>query len=213
MTAYVQDSQLLTRRSVVLVAIIALHVLIVWAIASGLAHRAIEMVAPPIIADVVQQQQKKDEPPPPPPPQLQRPPVEVPPPEVQINLPPEPQSTAIRDTTNRHIVAPPPRPAPPPHRVVFVSARPGRDFPDTDDYYPPASQRLGESGGVNVRACVGPNGRLTAAPTVVKSSGSSRLDEGALRLARAGSGRYEPATADGRPVSSCFVFRVTFVLK
>lgn len=213
MSAYVQDTQLLTRRSVVLVAIIALHILIVWAIATGLAHRAIEMVAPPIIADVVQQQQQKDQPPPPPPPQLEHPPVEVPPPEVQIDLPPEPQSTAIRDTTNRHIIARPPPPPRPPHRVVFVSARPGPRFPNTDDYYPPASQRLGESGGVNVRACVGPDGRLTSAPTVAKTSGSSRLDEGALRLARAGSGRYTPATADGKPINSCFVFRVTFVLK
>lgn len=211
MTAYVQDTQLFTRRTVVLIAIIALHVLIVWAIAEGLAHRVVEMVAPPIIADVVQQQEKKDQPPPPPPPQMERPPVEVPPPEVNIEVPVE-QSNAIQDVTSRHIVQRPP-PPPPPRHIVRTSAGMGRGFPSSDDYYPPASQRLGESGGVNVRACVGTNGRLTSDPTVEKSSGSSRLDEGALRLAKAGSGRYKPATEDGRPVNSCFVFRVTFVLK
>jgi periplasmic protein TonB len=212
MAAYVQDTQLFTRRTVVLFVIIALHVFIIWAIATGLASRAVEAIAPPIQADVVQEQEKKDEPPPPPPPQLERPPVEVPPPEVSIDLPVETQSTAIQDVTDKHIVAPPP-PPPPPRQVVRVVARPGKNFPNTDDYYPPASQRLGESGGVNVRACVGATGKLTAEPSIDKSSGSSRLDEGALRLAKAGSGKYQPATEDGKPVDSCFVFRVTFVLK
>jgi len=212
MTAYVQDSQLLTRRGVVLVAIIALHVLIVRALAAGLAHRMIEAIAPPIQADVVQEQVKKDEPPPPPPPQMEHPPVEVPPPDVAIELPAEPTNNAIQDVTDKHIVAPPP-PPPPPKPVVKTPAGPGKGFPNTDDFYPPASQRLGESGGVNVRACVSAAGKLTADPTIDKSSGSSRLDDGALRLAKAGSGKYKAATEDGKPVDSCFVFRVTFVLK
>jgi protein TonB len=210
MTAYVQDTQLFTRRTVVLVAIIALHVLIVWAIAAGLAHRAIEMVAPPIIADVVEQTEKKDEPPPPPPPQLERPPVEVPPPDVTIELPVEPQSTAIQDITDKHVVAPPP--PPPPVHHDRTPAGPGKNFPNTEDFYPPASQRLGESGTANVHVCVGGAGKLTGDPTIDKSSGSSRLDEGALRLAKAGSGKYKPATEDGKPIDSCFVFKVTFVL-
>jgi periplasmic protein TonB len=211
MTAYVQDTQLFTRRSVVFVAIVALHVLIVWAIAAGLAHRAVEMMPPPIIADVTEQTEKKDEPPPPPPPQLERPPVEIPPPDVTIELPVEPQSTAIQDVTDKHVAAPPP--PPPPVHHERTAASPGKGFPNTEDFYPPASQRLGESGGVNVRACVGANGRLTADPTIDKSSGSSRLDDGALRLAKAGSGKYKAATEDGKPVDSCFVFKVTFVLK
>ena len=101
----------------------------------------------------------------------------------------------------------------PPKEVVRQSAKPGRNFPSASDFYPPASERIGESGNVDVRACVGTDGTLTAEPTVAKTSGISRLDDGALRLARAGSGEYMPATEDGRPVSSCFVFRVSFVLK
>jgi protein TonB len=197
---------------VVFVAIVALHVFIVWAIATGLAHRAVDLIAPPIQADVVQEVEKKDEPPPPPPPQLERPPVEVPPPDVAIDLPQEAPPTAILDTTDKHIVAPPPPPQPV-HRAVMVSAGPGKGFPQSEDYYPSASQRLGESGAANVRACVSSAGRLTSPPTIDKSSGSSRLDEGALRLAKAGDGKYRPATEDGKPVDSCFVFRVTFQLK
>jgi protein TonB len=211
MAAYVQDTQLLTRRSVVFVAILALHALIGWVFAVGLARKAIDMIAPPIQADVVQEVEKKDEPPPPPPPQLERPPVEVPPPDVTIDLPAEAPPTAILDTTDKHVVAPPPVPAPVHH--VVVPPKMGKGFPNTDDYYPSASQRLGESGAVMVHACVGANGRLTAPPTIEKPSASPRLDEGALRLAKAGDGKYVAQTEDGKPVDSCFVFKVTFQLK
>jgi periplasmic protein TonB len=212
MAAYAQDTQLLTRRSVVFLVIVALHSLIVGAFATGLARKAIDLIAPPIQADVVQEVEKKDEPPPPPPPQLERPPVEVPPPDVTIDLPAEAPPTAILDTTDKHIVAPPPQPAPVHHAVVTLPKM-GKGFPNTEDYYPSASQRLGESGAANVKACVGTNGRLTSAPTIDKSSGSSRLDEGALRLAKAGDGKYSPATEDGKPIEYCFVFKVTFQLK
>jgi len=47
----------------------------------------------------------------------------------------------------------------------------------------------------------------------VKSSGSAGLDQGALRLAKAGSGRYRASLEDGRPVSSCYSFQVTFNLR
>lgn len=86
----------------------------------------------------------------------------------------------------------------------------GAGFPRTADFYPDASRRLGETGLVGVRACVGTDGRLTSDPVIAQSSGQSRLDEAALRLARAASGHYVPATAGGKPVSSCFVLKVRF---
>jgi protein TonB len=201
MSAYVHDTQFFTRRTAVLFAIIGLHVFIAWALATGLARRAIELVAPPLQTDIIEEVQKRDQPPPPPPPQLERPPVEVPPPDV-----------AIVDTTNQHVVAPPP-PPPPPRAVARVAPRPGKGFPSTEDYYPPASKRLGEEGAVNVRACVGPNGKLTEDPTVAQTSGSSRLDEGAVKLAKAASGHYQAGTADGQPDTQCFVFRIKFELR
>ena len=39
------------------------------------------------------------------------------------------------------------------------------------------------------------------------------LDEGALKLAKAASGRYKAATEDGNPVASCFGFRIKFQLR
>src|SRR6478609_3018078 len=109
MAANVQDSNFLTRRGVVAAAIVALHVLAAWGFASGLATRAIEALAPPIEADIVEEKVQDEEPPPPPPPEMERPPVEVPPPEVSIDLPMETTSTAIQDVTDK-----PPPPAPPP---------------------------------------------------------------------------------------------------
>jgi len=96
MTVYVHDSQFMTRRGIVLVAIIGLHVFIAWAIATGLARRALEVIAPPIQTDIVEEVKTEKEPPPPPPPEFEKPPVEVPPPDVTIDMPVEaPATTAV----------------------------------------------------------------------------------------------------------------------
>jgi TonB family protein len=73
--------------------------------------------------------------------------------------------------------------------------------------------RKGEQGNVVVQVCVDPSGRLTSYPKAVQSSGNSKLDEGALLLAKAGSGHYRATTEDGKPVNSCYPFRVVFKLR
>jgi len=208
MSAYVQDTQILTRRTAVLAAIIALHIGIIWALATGLAQRAIQMVAPPIKTTIVQQTKKTVKPPPPPPPQLQQQQVQVPPPVIQINVPQAAQTHAI--TVQKHVVraAPPP---PAPAHIVPLRAIP-RDFPSTDSYYPDASRRLGEQGTVLVRLCIGAGGRVVGQPSVLKSSGSSRLDQAALRYAKATSGHFSPETKNGTPVTVCTALPIKFQL-
>ena len=78
---------------------------------------------------------------------------------------------------------PPPGPTP-----VRMNGGIGKGFPATLDFYPPSSIRLGEEGLTAVSVCVDDHGRLTTDPKVAVSSGSPRLDGGALALARAGSG-------------------------
>ena len=213
MASYVQDTNFFTRRTAVLFVIIALHVFIAWALATGLARRAIELVAPPLQTEVVEEVQKKDEPPPPPPPQMERPPVEIPPPDVAIEVPQETQTTAIVDVTDKPVPkAPPPQPAPVAKKVQ-VAPRPGKGFPSSEDYYPPASKRLGEEGSANIHVCVGPNGKLTEDPTLAQTSGSARLDDGALKLAKAASGHYQAGTEDGQPSTMCTVFKIKFELR
>jgi TonB family protein len=102
----------------------------------------------------------------------------------------------------------------PPHpQSVRVSGGPGPGFPSTEDFYPSVSRRLAEVGVATVSVCVNAQGRLASAPTLVESSGSSRLDAGALQLATAASGHYRSSTEDGRPVTDCFPFRIRFALK
>jgi len=107
----------------------------------------------------------------------------------------------------------PPRPESPPHIVSRVTGGPGTGFPETSDFYPAAEIRAGDEGVSTVRVCVDPRGRLTSGPTIEKSSGFARLDEGALKLARAGSGHYLASTEDGQPVNSCYPLGIRFQLR
>jgi TonB family protein len=104
-------------------------------------------------------------------------------------------------------------PVTPTHVVQRLAGGPGAGFPETAEFYPPHSILFGEQGISTVQVCVDSRGRLTSAPATVNGSGSARLDEAALKLARAGSGHYRAATEDGQPVNSCYAFGVRFQLK
>jgi len=207
MPAQVQDASFLSTRAIVLIVIIALHILLAYGLATGLARKAIELIAPPIQSDIIEEVQQHDLPPPPPPPEFERPPVEVPPPDINIDIPVEAApSTAITDVTDKHVAAPPPA-----HVSNRTNPSTGKNFPNSADYYPAASMRLGEEGSTQVHVCVGPNGKPSEEPTVAKTSGSARLDEGAVKLAKAG--RYNPGTEDGKPTTACINFSIKFQLK
>jgi len=205
MAAYVHDTSFFSRRAIVFVVIVGLHVLLAWMLASGLARKVVEVIAPPIQTDLFEELDELDKPPPPPPPEFERPQVEVPPPEVNIQIPVE-STRAITDVTNRPVVR---KPAPPVPRNI-VKPRATR-MPNSEDYYPAASIRLEEEGSSVVRVCIGPNGKLAETPTVTTSSRSARLDEAAIRLAKAG--RYVAGSVDGQPTTDCLSFRVKFELK
>lgn len=208
MSVYTHDAQFFSRRALILVIAAAVQVLGFLVLEAGFAQRVMRIIAPPIQTDIVQQVEKRDQPPPPPPPKMERPPVEVPPPEVTINVPVETNSTAITNVTTKHIVAPPPRPA---HRAVITSARlDSRHSPSVEDYYPPVARRLEQQGTAVVHVCAGANGRPAGLPSLVKSSGTKSLDEAALRLAA--NERFIPAMSDGKAFAQCLTLPVKFVL-
>ena len=164
--------------------------------------------------DVLQEPKVQDTPPPPPP-DVQMAPSKVVLPDYQVfpvDTPTAP--TVIEPSTT--LTQPPPVPtavvptAEPVHRV---GGGPGKGFPASEDYYPPAAVRIGQTGTSTVQVCVAPSGQLTAPPAIGTSSGSTLLDQGALRLAKAGSGHYRPSTENGVAISSCFGLRITFDLK
>ena len=209
MAAYVHDTEFFTRRTAVLAAIIGLHVFIAWALATGLARKAIEVLAPPIQTDIVQEEKTKNEPPPPPPPELRKEVVEVPPPDINIAMPEVgPQTTAITARVEQPKAAPVAKAA-----VAATAVGLGKGFPNVDDYYPDASRRLGEEGLTIVDVCVGPDGKLTEAPKVKTSSGHERLDQAAVKVATVGSGRFKPATEDGKPITKCTQLPIRFKLR
>ena len=134
-----------------------------------------------------------------------------------VDVPPK---IDVEDDAPRQVVEKSPEPYSPSlppetpiHVVQQVGGGPGAGFPETADFYPSLSIHLEEQGISTVRVCVDAKGRLTSEPTTVKGSGNARLDEGALKLARAGSGHYRATTEDGQPVNSCYAFGVRFQLK
>ncbi len=208
MAAYVQTNN--SSRMLVLGTIVLLHVLLAWGLISGLARKVVEVVAAPLVTDIIDEMEQEDKPPPPPPPQMERPPVEVPPPEVSIDIPMETTTTAISDVTDRPVPAapPPPPPAAPVNRV-----NPKLDVrrsPPTDDFYPPSARRAEIEGVTTVRACVGADGRTTGEPSATKSSGNSSLDEAAVKWAKRA--RWSAGTEDGKAVEMCSQFNVRFKL-
>lgn len=210
-TLYAQpDPTLLSPRATFLLIILCLHGLVIYALAAGLARRVLEEISPAIRVSFPEQPVNEAQPPPPPPrPDFVRPKIETVTPLIPIDTAPD--TDAIRNPVpSASDDALPPAPVATVKRVV---GGPGTGFPNTEDYYPAASRRFGEKGVVTVQVCVDPVGRLTAAPTVAQSSGSARLDEGALKLARAGSGRYRATTEGGRAVSSCYPYRIRFELR
>ncbi len=104
------------RRLVGLTAVVLFHVLVVWALVTGLAKKVVDVVRAPIETKVIEEI-KKPPPPPevivPPPPKLEAPPPPfIPPPEIQIATPPP--APTITATT----------PTPPPAPVAIAPAPP-----------------------------------------------------------------------------------------
>jgi TonB family protein len=202
---------LLSRRTLTFILIAGFHALLLYFFASGLAQQVVAALPQVMHASVVEEIRPRPQPATAAPAYTPRnlthwdPPVVGPP---NIEYPPDepPATLAGNDGTTGHesVVAPPT-----PHRVV---GGPGKGFPTTDDYYPATSRRIAETGAATVQVCVDTPGRLTADPTLTRSSGSRRIDDGALNLAKAGSGHYRPTTEDGQPVHSCYPYRIRFEL-
>ena len=213
MTAQALDSfSFVSRRTTAVALIIGLHAVIIYGFATGLVQRAAVAITPPIV--VIPVQPKAKDPPPqlPPPPALERQPVKIVESEITIDPVVDPVGVQVV-TTNEIVERSRFTEALPPNRLKRVLGGPGKAFPNTEDFYPPAQIRMGIMGISTVQVCTDDKGRLTAAPTIAQTSGSAGLDEGALRLAKAGSGHYRATTEDGRSVASCYAFRVKFDFK
>jgi len=199
MYEYEEPSMFSGKRGLALVAVIVLHVIVVYAFYSGLATRLTQIMVSPV--EIAQIDKPKDvDKPPPPPPKLEEIKPYVPPPEfVNIQAPPEPTNAVAVVTPQVQAPAPAvqPQAAPPPRTTTSVKMDPKHPLKIGEEYYPDASRRANEEGRCTVQVTVAADGRITH-ETIQTSSGFPRLDEACLKGVHGL--RVIPATEDGKPV-------------
>jgi protein TonB len=207
----------LPRRTGALLAVICLHIGLIYLLATGLASQVVQLMPPRTTVSVYQEPRPARPAPMPPdaptlrPLKLQDPMITVDPIVIDDSFEQTPTDETplftCPPTCSRPVVAPA-------HAaVVRGPGGLGKGFPSSDDFYPSTAQTLGQQGTTAVHVCVDSAGRLTSAPTLAGASGVASLDAAALRLARAGSGHYSPPTENGQPVGGCYAFRVRFDLR
>jgi protein TonB len=181
-----------------------LHVIVIWAIVSGLAQKIVKAALPPDIV-VVQVPHEKVLPPPPP-----QPKAPTLPQSHEITAQPPPFQISDDDAKVVARIAPPP----PPHieqPLTPDQTATGIMATHTTPPYPMLERRLGEQGTVTLRLAISPQGAITGAD-VVKSSGYPGLDQAAIVWVMA-HWKYKPAIQNGSPVTSQRTAAVMFSLK
>ena len=193
--------------------VVVLHLLLFWAINSGLARAFVKKIKGPVEAVLLEDTQPDIPPPPPPPPPKNLPPpppAYVPPVEVPVvNAAPAANAIAAVSAT-------PQPPAPPAPTAPAVKSEPVRTGAVVNSAncekpeYPSASRRMEEEGTVSLRFLIGPDGKVIQSE-IEKSSGYKRLDE----AARAGLSRcqFRPATVDGKPEQAWASMKYTWRLE
>jgi protein TonB len=195
MYKYENPSLFSGRRGAAFLAVIILHIGIVWAFYTGLAGKLVQTIIPPV--EIAQIDKPKDiDKPPPPPPKLDEIKPYVPPPEFFDIQDPQVETTAITQTTQVN------RPPPAPVAAAAVPGTPPHMDPKHplhigEDYYPDASKRANEEGRCIVSVTVAVDGKITG-ESIQTSSGFPRLDEACLKGVHGQ--RLVPATENGKPV-------------
>jgi TonB family protein len=211
-SAYGQPSfGFFSRRTITLIMVVSLHAAVFYGLLTTFTHSHGSAPPPPLQNQVIETSHPKILPP-----QLSTPIFD----KLRIKIPEREFNVPVEHDPSHDVTAYVPPPSSPPdsrsapaHVVNQVQGGPGTGFPNPDDFYPPLARYSEEQGIATVRVCVDVHGRLTSDPTTLQGTGSRRLDEGALKLARAGSGHYRATTEDGQPVNSCYPFRIRFQLK
>jgi periplasmic protein TonB len=178
--------------------VVMLHLLLGWALVSGLAQRMVEVIKAPIETKIIEEVKPPPPPPPenlPPPPKFAPPPPSfVPPPEVVVNPPPTPAPTITTTTVAPPpapvTIAPAPRPeappAPPapvaPRRAVQPAALNVASCAPGPEDYPPAALRAEATGTTRIRFTIDATGKIANAE-VVRSAGVSREHRSLDRVA------------------------------
>ncbi|EEF26589.1 Protein tonB, putative [Ricinus communis] len=186
--------------------VVALHIVVIYILASGLGKSIVEVALPPIETKVIEEEKAAETEPPPPPPKMETVPPYVPPPDFQVAA--EPTAAPAHSITTTSTPKPAAPPAPAAVETVLPKSNPRR--PNDKPAYPASERRAGHEGVVILQLYVLDSGKVGEAK-VEKSSGFPALDEAAVKEALR-SWRFVPGTKGGKPESMWFAIQVRFSL-
>ncbi|WP_226016156.1 energy transducer TonB [Novosphingobium sp. FKTRR1] len=208
------DQQMSGNKITALIIVAVLHVVVGYALVTGLAYSAFKKIKE--VTTAVKIDEDKPPPPPPPPPKTDMPPpppIVAPPPPISFNAPaPQIQTVAAPPPPTPlppPPVALPPTPAPPPPRftpkAAVAKGRPGEWVTSND--YPSRALREEREGVTGFRLSIGTDGKVTNCE-ITKSSGSPDLDQATCDNLRR-RGRFNAATdGDGNPTAGVYASSV-----
>lgn len=227
----------LSRNTAIALAVVALHVGLIWALQSGLLVRTAELIVPAeVLAQFIEPAAPIEKPAPPSPPSPPAPPVRLvkPAPVVQKKVVPQraPPSSALplaiadptpspnaptgsltqdlASTPAPVATAPAAPPAPPAPPAIQLPSSNADYLQNPKPAYPPLSRRLGEQGKVLVRVLIGADG-VPKKAEMRQSSGFDRLDQAALNTVL--KWRYLPGKRGGVAEEMWFNVPINFVLE
>lgn len=209
------DQQMSSSRVVSIILVVLIHVLLGYALVTGLAYDAVKNVASQLDMIDIQEEEPPEEPeePPPPPPDkpIEPPPVVSPPPIVApVVAPAAPRISTVPTAPPPPppaVAAPPPPPPPPPPQRANPEPRgnPG-SWANANDY-PSRALREEREGTTSFSVVVGPDGRVSSCQ-VTGSSGHSDLDAATCKNIQRRA-RFKPALdSAGNPKSASWSSRV-----
>ena len=212
--SYANRQQMGSNRTVSIIVVALLHIVLGYALVTGLAYNVLKKAATDLKTfDVT-------EPPPPP--------EEKPPPEQKPNTPPPPQVVAPPPMVRMITMAPqiqtvsvapppvitvraPPAPPAPPAPVKRESARAKGSLIGlfSSEDYPNSSLSANEQGTTAVQLTIGTDGRVSGC-NITSSSGSSALDNATCNILRRRA-RFSPAMdSNGAPTTDTYSQRITW---
>ncbi|MET0180194.1 MAG: energy transducer TonB [Novosphingobium sp.] len=212
------DQKMSGSRLTALIIVAILHVLVGYALVTGLAYSAVQKLKERVETFDVEEEKPPEEPPPPPPPDqaLPPPPIVAPPPPISFERPaPSVQTVTTPPPPAPVFTTAAPPPPPPPAAPKFQpkgaapKGNPG-NWATTDDY-PARALREERAGTTRFRVTVGPDGKVTDCQ-ITGSSGHPDLDEATCKNVTRRA-RFTPATdGEGKPTSGSYSNAVRWVI-
>ena len=182
-----------------------LHLLLGWALVTGLARKVVDVIKAPIETKIIEEIKKPppDMPPPPPPKLAAPPPPFVPPPEVNIQVPPVQQAPAIATVATTPAPAVTSAPPAPPQQASPVRKE-FKPLQRVQPAFPRQAMQQGISGRVVAWVHVAPEGSVSSVE--IKQSTNRLFDREVVRALS--QWRFNP-----EPVGFIGEYEITFNLK